>query len=105
MHLDILVANWFVAVIYIVARGIGKVGGAFMGAHMSRAPEVVRKYLGFAMFSKAGVTIGLVLLVQSRFPEIAAPIIAVELAAVAVCELIGPMGTRFALVASGEASA
>lgn len=105
LHLDILVANWFVAVIYIVARGIGKVGGAFMGAHMSRAPEVVRKYLGFAMFSKAGVTIGLVLLVQSRFPEIAAPIIAVELAAVAVCELIGPMGTRFALVASGEASA
>lgn len=102
IHLDILMQNWAPAAVYIVARGIGKVGGAFLGARLSGAPEVVQKYLGFAMFSKAGVTIGLVLLVQGRFPEIAAIITAIELAAVTVCELIGPMGTRYALISSGE---
>lgn len=54
------------------------------------------------MFSKAGLTIGLVLIVQSKFPEFAALITAIELSAVAVCELLGPIGTRYALVASGE---
>jgi Kef-type K+ transport system membrane component KefB len=102
LHLDILVANWYVALVYILTRGVGKVGGAFLGARLSGATEAVQKYLGFAMFSKAGVTIGLILLVQGRFPEIAAIITAIELAAVTVCELIGPMGTRYALISSGE---
>jgi len=102
LHMDVLAANWQVALVYIVARGIGKVGGAFLGARVSGAPKVVQKYLGFAMFSKAGVTIGLVMLVQGRFPEIAAVITAIELAAVTFCELTGPVGTRFAIFSSGE---
>jgi Kef-type K+ transport system membrane component KefB len=102
LHLDILAANWVAATVYIIARGLGKVGGVFLGARLSGAPDVVQKYLGFAMFSKAGVTIGLVLLVQGRFPELALVITAIELAAVTVCELIGPVGTRYALISSRE---
>ena len=102
LHLDVLAANWLPALVYIVARGFGKVGGAFLGARLANADEVIQKYIGFAMFSKAGVTIGLILLVQGRFPEIATIITAIELAAVTVCELLGPMGTRFALISSGE---
>ncbi len=104
LHLDVLAANWFPAVIYILARGIGKVSGAFLGARLGNADKIVQKYLGFAMFSKAGVTIGLLLLVQGRFPELALMITAIELAAVTVCELVGPLGTRFALISSGEAN-
>ena len=102
LHLDILMENWNLALVYIITRSIGKVGGAFLGAKISNAPKVVQKYLGFAMFSKAGVTIGLLMLVQQRFPEIAAVIVAIELAAIAVFEIFGPMGTRFALISSGE---
>jgi len=102
LHLDVLFENWVPAAVYIVARGFGKVGGAFLGARLANADEVIQKYLGFAMFSKAGVTIGLLMIVQGRFPEIAAVITAIELAAVTVCEICGPMGTRFALISSGE---
>ncbi|MBS4023418.1 MAG: cation:proton antiporter [Dethiobacter sp.] len=103
LHLDILLNNWWAALVYIVARGIGKVGGAFMGARLSGAPEKVQKYLGFSMFSKAGLTIGLVLIIQGRFPEIALIITAIELAAVTVSEaLLGPLGTKYALISSGE---
>lgn len=102
LRFDMLYANWAVAVVYVLARGIGKVGGVFAGAAASGADSKVRRYLGFAMFSKAGVTIGLLMIVQSRFPAMAPRITAIELAAVAVCELIGPVGTRYALLASGE---
>ncbi|HED24558.1 MAG TPA: cation:proton antiporter [Firmicutes bacterium] len=103
LHFNILFENWLWAAAYIIARGFGKVGGAFLGARLSGAEKVVQKYLGFAMLSKAGLTIGLLMLVQDRFPEVAATIVAIELAAVSVCELIGPLGTRYAVLSSGEA--
>ncbi len=102
LHLDVLAANWVPAAVYIVARGVGKVGGSFLGARLANADIIVQKYIGFAMFSKAGVTIGLLMLVQGRFPELAVIITAIELAAVTVCEICGPMGTRYALISSGE---
>ncbi len=102
LHLDVLAANWVPAAVYIVARGVGKVGGSFLGARLANADIIVQKYIGFAMFSKAGVTIGLLMLVQGRFPELAVVITAIELAAVTVCEICGPMGTRYALISSGE---
>lgn len=103
LHLDILFANWQMALLYVIVRSVGKVGGVSLGAHIGGATVEVKKYLGFAMLSKAGVTIGLLLLVQSRFPTIAGVITAVELAAVSVFEIIGPGFTRYALFASGEA--
>ncbi len=103
LHLDILWQNWSIALVYIMARGLGKVGGAFLGARVSGAPDTVQKYLGFSMFSKAGLTIGLVLIIQGRFPEIAVIITAIEMAAITVSEaLLGPLGTKFALIKSGE---
>lgn len=104
LHIDVLLNNWIWAAVYIIARSIGKVGGAFLGARLSGAPEVVQKYLGFAMFSKAGVTIGLIMLVQGRFPEIAVVITAIELGAITIFELFGPLGTKFALTSAGEIS-
>lgn len=103
LNLSILVKNYLPAIALVLSRGIGKVGGVFLGARLCGAEEKVQKYLGFAMFSKAGVTIGLLMVIQERFPEIAALITALVLANVTVSELIGPLGTRFALIASGEA--
>jgi len=102
LRMDILVENWLITAAYIIARGIGKVGGTFLGAKLAGADRTVQKYLGFGMFSKAGLTIGLLIIVQKTFPEIAPVITAVELAAVAVCSVIGPIGERFALISSGE---
>jgi len=102
LRMDILIENWLITAAYIVTRGIGKVGGTFLGAKLAKADQRVQKYLGFGMFSKAGLTIGLLIIVQKTFPDIAPVITAVELAAVAVCSIIGPLGERFALISSGE---
>ncbi|MFO8191381.1 MAG: cation:proton antiporter [Bacillota bacterium] len=104
LQFDVLLDNWVLILACVISRGIGKVGGTFLGAKLSGADEMVQKYLGFAMFSKAGVTIGLLLVIQARFPEVAPLITAVVLGHVTIAELIGPVGTRFALISSGEAN-
>lgn len=87
---------------YIIVRGIGKVGGTFLGARLARSEERVQKYLGFALFTKAGLSVGLAMMVQKSFPEISEIVVAIVLGGVVVCELVGPFGTRFALLSSGE---
>ena len=52
----ILDAGLFTAV-YILARGIGKIGGAAIGAHISGAPVTVQKYLGFTLMPHSGVSL------------------------------------------------
>jgi hypothetical protein len=58
--------------------------------------------MGLAMLSQAGLAIGLVLVTSERFPEIGPTITTIVLASVAIFELVGPLGARFALERSGE---
>ncbi|MGL6173189.1 MAG: cation:proton antiporter [Cellulosilyticaceae bacterium] len=44
-------------VIYIVARMIGKLGGAYVGAVVSKAPVTVKKYLGLTLLPHSGVSL------------------------------------------------
>ena len=52
----ILDAGLFTAV-YILARAVGKIGGAAIGAQLSGAPDTVRKYLGFTLMPHSGVSL------------------------------------------------
>jgi len=102
LRLEVLGQAWMIVIGYIIIRGIGKVGGTFLGAKLARAEKRVQKYLGFALFTKAGLSVGLALMVQKSFPEISEIVVAIVLGAVVVCEIIGPLGTKFALISSGE---
>jgi len=102
LNLGVLFENWIPAIVFIVARGVGKVLGVYAGGVMVNAPKAIKKYLGFAMLPQAGVAIALVLAVQVEMPDIARLITALVLAAVAANEVIGPLGTKFALVKAGE---
>lgn len=52
----IIGAGLFTA-IYIMARAIGKIGGAYIGAVVSKAPVTVKKYLGFTLLPHSGVSL------------------------------------------------
>ena len=87
---------------YILLRSAGKYGGVYLGSVISRVSDKIKYYLGFCMLPQAGVAIALVLAVQAEFPEMAKLITALVLAAVAVNEIIGPLGTKYALMKAGE---
>ncbi|MFQ5645594.1 MAG: cation:proton antiporter [bacterium] len=103
LDIKILYLNISVALIYVLSRAAGKIGGVMLGARISRSPDVVRKYLGLAMLPQAGVAIALVMAVQNRFPQYGSLINVIVLAAVTVNEVIGPVSSRFAIVSAKEA--
>ncbi|MEG0823637.1 MAG: cation:proton antiporter [Erysipelotrichaceae bacterium] len=44
-------------VVYIVARALGKYGGAYFGASITKSPATVRKYLGLTLLPHSGVSL------------------------------------------------
>jgi len=98
---------WLVVVAYVMGRVGGKILGAMVGARLSGAAGVLRKYLGLCLASQAGVAVGLAILAGMRlgqdFPLIAETVIAVVTTTVFVFEIAGPPLVRYAVVKSGEA--
>lgn len=107
MELDITVLPkiGLIGILYIVCRVIGKVGGASLGAMIMKAPETVRKYIGFSLVPQAGVAIGLSLMAAQMLPEYGQTIRAVILSATFIYEMVGPAITKVALKKAGEITA
>ncbi|MDG1898200.1 MAG: cation:proton antiporter [Fuerstiella sp.] len=90
--------------LYFFARFAGKYVGAFAAMSLAGVPNRVRNYLGIALLPHGGVAVGLILFVQAdpRFSDVAATVTTVGLAALAINQLLGPSGARFALSRAGE---
>ena len=102
-ELAVLKTAGLLAALIIMARFVGKYGGAWIGANISHAVDSVRKYLGFALLPKAGVTIGLVIVASQEFPSFGSIMLNAVLASTIVNELIAPPLTKYAIFKSGEA--
>jgi len=106
LHFDlgVLKVAGILALLIVLARCTGKFTGARAGAKISHAPDSVKKYLGFALLPKAGVTIGLILLAALRFPTFGAVMLNAVLASTIINELIAPPLTKYAIFKAGEVS-
>lgn len=102
LHLGLLTQVGAIGVAYIVSRVLGKIAGAAVGAVLGQAPSTVTKYLGLGLVPQAGVAIGVTLMVQQTFPEIASMVTTVILGSVVVYEIIGPFCTKMAITKAGE---
>lgn len=99
-----------IALAYLVFRVVGKWGGAFVGATITRCEPQVKKYLGFALVPQAGVAIGLSTTAYKLFSQYSDPymqktgalILAIILTSTLVYELFGPMVAKFALKKAHE---
>ena len=104
LHFDLSVmkAAGILALLIVLGRCFSKYFGARVGASISHAPDNVKKYLGFGLLPKAGVTIGLVLLAERAFPTFGAIILNGVLASVIINELIAPPLAKYAIFKAGE---
>jgi hypothetical protein len=96
-------------IIYIICRTAGLIGGAFLGATVSKAEPVVRKYLGLGILSQAGVAIGLAVMVTREFSllgeigkNLSLLVINTIAATTIIFEIIGPITAKIAIVKAGE---
>ncbi len=101
MHLNIhfLTTMPIVIILYIIFRILGKIIGVWVGAKVSGANGIIKRYLGIALFPQAGIAIGLALSLQNEtgFEVIAPIILNVIIATTMVHEFIGPLLTKFVL--------
>ena len=102
LNITIIPEIGLIGIIYVLARVAGKVGGAWVGAVIMKAPKTVRRFLGPALIPQAGVAIGLTLVAQTAAPAYADRIRAVILCATLIYELVGPVITKLTLLGAKE---
>ncbi len=92
---------------YFVARALGKICGAYLGASLASAPLPVRRWLGPTLIPQAGVAVGLAMALTHHpaLQDMGTVIVNVLLANTFLCEAAGPLAARFALARAGEIGA
>lgn len=91
-----------VGAVYVIVRVLGKMLGAYIGAVISKAPSVVKKYLGLTLIPQEGVAIGLVTVAKGTLPKYGNTIQTVVLCGIVIYELLGPLITKTTLKAAKE---
>ena len=104
-HFDLMVFKMVGALAFLIVacRFIGKFVGTRIGAEVSHAPEVVKKYLGYGLLPTAGVALGLVFMAQPLMkPAVFEIMVNAVLGAVIINEIIAPPLVKFAINGAGE---
>lgn len=106
MHLEITVIKGIgmTGFVYILARTIGKISGAYLGAVLTRSSAKIKNFLGLGLLPQAGVAIGLSVIASEKFPEYGTTITNMVMLAVFFYEIVGPFVTKHVLIKSGEAT-
>ena len=95
--LDTMKVGTLLTFIIIITRCSGKYLGTYAGAALTGAPEVFKKYLGFALLPKAGLTIGLAFLARNLSPGLGDIMFNALLASTAINMLFTPPLARFSI--------
>lgn len=102
LDLGILKSIGLIGITYVIARGLGKYLGAYMGCKSVKSEKAVTKYLGLALFPQGGVSIGLSVLVRQHLPQYATAITTIIMFSVLIYETTGPIFSKIAIQKAGE---
>lgn len=89
-----------IGVVFLIARAIGKWGGAGISAKIMKCSPNVCKYLGITLLPQAGVALGMSLQVSDLSEGHL--IRNIVLFSVLILELFGPLATKIALTKAGD---
>ena len=101
---------WLIVGFYVIGRSAGKMFGAWLGAKLTNADDVVRKYTGMGLFAQGGVAIGLSIMASQHLNSIPIAdglflgdiIIFGITATTFIVQIIGPPLVKAAVRLSGE---
>ncbi|MCK5599818.1 cation:proton antiporter [bacterium] len=119
LHISALPKLGVIGIVYILARSIGLISGAWVGATIGKVEAKIKNNIGLGILSQAGVAIGLALIIKSEFAGLGLPVelfgktvsegdligsvILTTVTATSIFfEIIGPILTKIALKRAGE---
>lgn len=96
-------ASLFV-LLFVLLRALGKFSGTRLGAHLSGASPVVKRYAAFGLLPQGGIVIGLALMIKANpaFSSISDTVVGIVIGATVIHELIGPICSELALKKADE---
>lgn len=92
----------WIALVYIIARGSGKILGITVGAVVAKSSKTIRNYLGIALLPQGGVSIGLLVIVSVQMKAFYPVISTIIMLSILVYETLGPVFAKFAISKAGE---
>lgn len=92
--------------VYIVSRALGKIGGAYLGSHITKCEKSVQKWLGLTLLPHSGVSLvftGIAVSTLQSVDSASASIIQGTIVAAAIInEIIAVIIAKVAFTKSGE---
>lgn len=92
----------WISLVYILARGGGKILGIMVGAYIVDSPKTIKKYLGIALLPQGGVSLGLLVIVQAQMRPYYPTISTIIMLSILVYETFGPVFAKFSISKAGE---
>jgi Kef-type K+ transport system membrane component KefB len=102
VDLGALASMWPLALLLCAVRAGGIWAGSTLGARISGAEPVIRRYAWMGLISQAGVTLALAAILARSFPEWGGDIQVLIIAMIAIHEIVGPIIFQHALKRAGE---
>jgi Kef-type K+ transport system membrane component KefB len=93
---------WLPALILLLARGGFTWLGTKWGTRLARADEEIQSRKWRGLISQGGVTLGLALLIEQRFPGLGAGVVALAMSVIIGNILMGPVLLKAALAGSAS---
>jgi len=102
LDLSILKTVGIMGLAYVLARGGGKMFGAWLGATVVKAEPTVRKYLGLGLLPQGGISIGLMVLVRQQLPDYAVAINKIIMYTILIYEVSGHIFAKIEIKKADE---
>lgn len=112
LNIEVAKTTFWIGILYTVVRFAGKYSGAFIGGAIAGSPISTRNNIGLALLPQLGVSIGILLVVQTMFsgtgPQgeyLISVVSSILVWTTIITEWVGPVLVKFALGKVGEINA
>jgi len=102
LKIEALQDTWLWVLILVGMRTVFVYLGSLAGGKLGGDSRVLRRVSGLGFLTQAGVSLGLIKMVSDRFPGFGDELATLLVAAVAMNQIIGPVGLKYALSRAGE---
>jgi len=102
IDLNALEKSWWLAIVFVIWRGMLKFLGTFMGGKVAREDSIVTRQSWAGFISQAGVALGMAIIIENTFPAWGGEFKALILAVIGLNQIIGPVLLQKFLFTTGE---
>ncbi len=109
IHIFLKISLALIVIAYLIARSLGKIIGATLGAILSKAKKTVVRYTGVCLMTQGGVAMGLAMSIKHNLSYINDAgmttgniVVSVVAATTFIVQLIGPLLVKFGATKADE---